>query len=304
MNIRLHFDGFWNGFTPHDNLFVWVLSQKHNVVIDDINPNLVFTLDRKKFKNAFTIYYNGGEPYYPIPNGDIGDYFIGSFYLDYPNYTRFSHYYLYLYEFVKNGVIPNLDFFNMEDRIIPTKTKFCSLVSRSMHGKRGRFLEKLNTYKKVETNAPPFYDFNIPFDTTSLNSSLPKINFIKDYKFNISFENNYRANYPSYPNAIIENGELLNMNGLINEKLVEPFVAGVIPIYWGSDRVHEEFNTNTFLNYYDFNNEDDLISRIIELDQNDDLYNSYFKQPISGVNDVLTLEHLVEMFENIIKNIK
>ena len=53
MNIRLHFDGFWNGFTPHDNLFVWVLSQKHNVVIDDINPNLVFTLDRKKFKNAF-----------------------------------------------------------------------------------------------------------------------------------------------------------------------------------------------------------------------------------------------------------
>lgn len=303
MDIRLHFDGFWMGFTPNDNFFVWVLSQKNNVIIDDVNPNLVITLDKKKYKNAFTIYYNGGEPYYPIPNENIADYFIGSFYLDYPNYVRFSHYYLYLYEFVKRNVITGLDFFKMVNRPIPEKTKFCSLVSRSLHGKRGRFLEKLNKYKKVETNSPPYYDFEIPFDNSSLNSSIPKINFIKDYKFNISFENNYRANHPSYPNAIIKNGELLNMNGLINEKLVEPFVAGVIPIYWGSDRVNEEFNPNTFLNYYDFKSDDDLIDKIIELDKNDGLYQSYFKEQISGINDVINLDYLVDMFENIIQKI-
>jgi hypothetical protein len=177
------------------------------------------------------------------------------------------------------------------------------MVSRSMHGKRGRFFEKLNKYKKVETNASPYHDFSIPFDGTSLNSTLPKINHLKDYKFNIAFENNYRAHYSSYPNAIIENGELNNMNGLINEKLVEPFVAGVIPIYWGSDRVHEEFNSNTFLNYFDFNSEDELIEKIIELDNNDNLYNSYFKEPISGPNDILTLDYLVDMFEEIIKKI-
>jgi hypothetical protein len=303
MDIRLHFDGFWNGFTPNDNVFVWVLGQKHNVIIDNINPNLVFTLDRKKFPNAFTVYYNGGEPYYPEPSNDIADYFIGSFYLDYPNYTRFPHYYLYLHFFIKNGIIPSLDFFKMTDRTYNQKTKFCSMVSRSMHGKRGRFFEKLNKYKKVETNASPYHDFSIPFDGTSLNSTLPKINHLKDYKFNIAFENNYRAHYSSYPNAIIENGELNNMNGLINEKLVEPFVAGVIPIYWGSDRVHEEFNSNTFLNYFDFNSEDELIEKIIELDNNDNLYNSYFKEPISGPNDILTLDYLVDMFEEIIKKI-
>lgn len=301
MDIRLHFDGFWNGFTPSDNLFVWVLSQKHNVVIDNVNPNLVITMDRRKYKDAFTIYYNGGEPYYPEPTNEIADHFIGSFYLDYPNYTRFSHYYLYFYLFIKHGIIPDLNFFNTSNRIIPTKTKFCSLVCRVINGKRGRFIEKLNKYKKVETNASPYHDFSIPFDSTSLNSTLPKINFIKDYKFNIAFENNYRAHHPSYPNAIIENGEMVNMNGLINEKLVEPFVSGVIPIYWGSDKVHEEFNTKTFLNYFDFNSEDDLIEKIIELDNNDDLYASYFNEPISTTNSVLTLDYLVNMFEDIIK---
>ena len=303
MDIRLHFDGFWDGFTPHDNVFVWALSQKHNVIIDNVNPNVVFTLDKRKFPNAFTIYYNGGEPYYPEPSIEIADHFIGGFYLDYPNYTRFSHYYLYFYLFIKHGIISNLDFFKTSDRLIPEKTKFCSMVSRSMHGKRGRFIEKLSKYKKVETNAPPYFHFNVPFDKTSLNSTLPKINFIKDYKFNIAFENNYRAHYPSYPNAIIENGEMVNMNGLINEKLVEPLVAGVIPIYWGSDRVHEEFNSKTFLNYFDFNNDDDLIDKIIEIDNNDELYASYFKEPISGVNDVLTLDYLVNLFDEIIKKI-
>jgi hypothetical protein len=93
------------------------------------------------------------------------------------------------------------------------------------------------------------------------------------------------------------------MSGLISEKLVEPLVSGVIPIYWGSKMVSEEFNTNTFLNYYNFENENNLIDKIIELDNNDNLYNFYFKEKISN-NYMINESYIVDLFDNITKMIK
>ena len=45
-----------------------------------------------------------------------------------------------------------------------------------------------------------------------------------------------------------------------------------IPIYWGNPRIDLEFNTKSFINYYDYKSEDDMIEHIIELDKNDDKY--------------------------------
>jgi|TARA_B100000700_G_scaffold320694_1_gene418460 hypothetical protein len=305
MDIRLYFHEFWGGFNKQDNFFVWILSQNHNVTVVDSNPNLVISLNDRPFPDVYTIYFNGGEPYFPVPTPEIADHFLGGFFLDYPNYTRFPAYYQYVYEFIKNGLIKDFSFFTQENRPIPPKTKFCSYVSRSLHGKRGRFFHKLNNVKKVETNVHPFKDFSIPFDNTSLNSSLPKINFIKDYKFNIAFENNFRATYPSYPNAVIENGEMVSMNGMISEKFIEPFISGVIPIYWGNDRIHEEYNPNSFLNYFDFESDEELIEKILEIDSDDKLYQSYFKEPIvsNKQSNVINLDYLINLFENIIQNI-
>jgi hypothetical protein len=93
------------------------------------------------------------------------------------------------------------------------------------------------------------------------------------------------------------------MSGLISEKLVEPFVSGTIPIYWGSEIVSKEFNSKTFLNYYDFKNENDLIDKIIELDKNDNLYNSYFKEKILN-NHMLNISYITNLFDDITNKIK
>jgi hypothetical protein len=299
MDIRLHFNSFWDELDKENNVWVWLLRQNHNVILDDINPNLVITMGlTKPFPNVYTIYYSN-EPFFP-QQCNFADHYLSNFYIENENHTRFPSYYMYIYEFVRSGLIKDLSFFYENDRPIPIKTSFCSFVSRSLTGKRGEFFHKLNQYKHIETNVAPYNNFTIPFDKSSFTSSRPKIEFIQKYKFNISFENNYRGNYSCFPNAKLNNGYLLDMGGLISEKLVEPFISGTIPIYWGSSMVSEEFNTKSFLNYYDFKNENDLIEKIIELDNDDSQYNLFFKESITN-SEVIKLEYMVNLMENAIK---
>jgi hypothetical protein len=40
-----------------------------------------------------------------------------------------------------------------------------------------------------------------------------------------------------------------------------------IPIYWGSPLINLDFNTKSFVNLHDFKSDEEVICRIIELDQ-------------------------------------
>ena len=51
-----------------------------------------------------------------------------------------------------------------------------------------------------------------------------------------------------------------------------------MPIYWGNPEIGKEFNTNSFVNFYDFNNLNEMVEHIIELDKNDELYLSKLNQ--------------------------
>ena len=174
----------WLEFDPEDNVFTWILRQKHNVVLDPQNPNLVFTMNRRNYLNAFTVYYSP-EPFFPDLQtiDSTYDYSMSGFFLDKPNYTRFPLYYSYLHEFIKVGLIDDLSFFLKESREIPSKTKFCSLVIGALHGKRSEFFHKLSRYKQVETNAAPYHHFDIPYDSGHHSSTVPKVDFVKKYKF-------------------------------------------------------------------------------------------------------------------------
>ena len=72
--------------------------------------------------------------------------------------------------------------------------------------------------------------------------------FISDFKFTFAFEN---SSFPGY----------------VTEKIYEPMFVNSIPIYWGSELIHKDFNTKSFVNCHDFNNDDEVIDRIIQLDQ-------------------------------------
>jgi hypothetical protein len=52
-----------------------------------------------------------------------------------------------------------------------------------------------------------------------------------------------------------------------------------IPLYWGNPLIDREFNTKSFINFYDFKNQSEMIDFIIELDKNDDKYLEMLNQP-------------------------
>ena len=78
--------------------------------------------------------------------------------------------------------------------------------------------------------------------------------------------------------------------GYVTEKICDVFKSNCIPIYWGHPDVVKDFNPTTFINATDYSNFDELIEYIIKVDSNEELYKSFFKEPLMSPewSDILT----------------
>jgi len=115
---------------------------------------------------------------------------------------------------------------------------------------------------------------------------MDKLSFLQQYKFTIAFEN---SSYPGYT----------------TEKLLQAFIAYKIPIYWGNPLIHKDFNTNSFINCHDYNNFEEVIERVIEVDKDDSLYREYItKSPIIANAEIEYLDEnsIIGRFEKIFSN--
>lgn len=70
-----------------------------------------------------------------------------------------------------------------------------------------------------------------------------------------------------------------NLPGYITERIVEAFMSGTIPIYYGTTQVIDIFNPRAFI-YYDINNPQEALDRIQYLENNPDAYDQMLKEPI------------------------
>ncbi len=142
--------------------------------------------------------------------------------------------------------------------------KFCNfVVSNGNCSERNLFFEKLSKYKKVDSGGRFLNNIGKIVDD--------KVKFQSEYKFSIAFENNaYRPGHSWY----------------ITEKIMQPMVANSIPIYQGADQVGQDFNTQSFVNYHDFNSMEKMIEYIIELDQDDAKYLAVLNQPWFSNNEI------------------
>ncbi len=245
--IKVKFDKLYDGFNISDNFFTRHLSVKYKVEISD-DPDFYFFTHPLFGSNNYLKYkchriFFGGENI--RADWNICDYvFDSDFYESNPRHKRWP---LWAYWSLIRVNQPK-SFNNLND-----KKKFCCMVvSNPKCQARNEFFHKLSKYKKVDSGGRFLNNIGFPVEN--------KIEFIKDYKFVIAFEN---SSFPGYT----------------TEKLIEPLMVNSIPIYWGNPVVGKDFNTGSFINIKDSSQFDDAINKILALDNDDDKYLAMRNEP-------------------------
>lgn len=146
------------------------------------------------------------------------------------------------------------------------KKKFCTFVVRNGNCTiRNRFMQELSKYKKVEC-AGSFMNNMTKHETAPEDDSVygdAYLGFLQQYKFMICFENCKKPGY-------------------ITEKILNAYMAGCIPIYWGSHEALTWLNPKAFLFLKDetMNSMNHLIEQIKHIDQDPASYHAMFKEPL------------------------
>jgi len=159
---------------------------------------------------------------------------------------------------------------------VPTKD-CCAIISNSDGMVRNRFLDSLE--KHIHIDYAGQYKNNVP-RIGGRYFSKETCDFISQYKFIVSMENSRDDTY-------------------ITEKIMNGFVAGVVPIYWGSSKVFDYFNKDRFLCL----EEDDdvsiqrVIDEVIRLSCDPIAYLEKINQP------VFLPEHTKHTVESIVKDV-
>jgi len=212
------------------------------------------------------------------PNFNVCDY---AFTFDYPITTRNYRLPLYRRCFEYKDLLLKRDV----EAISAQKRKFCSfMISNQKAKERTEFFKKLSDYKPVDSGGRFMNNIGRPIEQGRQN----KVDWMRNYKFNIAFEN---TTYPGYT----------------TEKILEAFVSGTIPIYWGNPLIGLDFNTKAFVNCHDFKSFDEVIEYVKEIDQNETLYQDYLRQPMlnGGVETEFCLEeNILARYDEIVGNHK
>lgn len=246
--IKINFTDFWPGFDKTNNYFYNLLKEEFDVEISNNPDYLFFSIfgNQHQSFNCIKIFYTGENIAPPL---GYCQYSFSFDYLDDNRNYRLPHYLLYdgYYDLARPKVI--------EESM--AKRKFCNFVASNGNCKeRNDFVTQLSKYKKVDCGGRWMNNIGYPVDD--------KRKFQSEYKFSIAFENNaYRPQHIGYT----------------TEKIMEPMTVNSIPIYWGNPRVELEFNTKSFINFYDFDSFQNMKEYIIELDNDNNKYLEMIKQP-------------------------
>jgi hypothetical protein len=246
--IKIDFSDFWGGFNKTNNYFYNLLIEEFEVEITNSPDYLFFSVFGQHHKNYNCVKIAYYAENIPAPLGYCQWAFSNDYLTDHRNY-RLPHYLLY------DGYCELAREKNIDESM--AKRKFCNfVVSNGKCQERNKFFTELSKYKKVDSGGR--WMNNIGYAVSD------KRKFQSEYKFSIAFENDaYRTQHPGYT----------------TEKIMEPMTVNSIPIYWGNPAIDREFNTKSFVNFYDFGNVKDMIDFIIELDKNDEKYLEILNKP-------------------------
>jgi hypothetical protein len=141
--------------------------------------------------------------------------------------------------------------------------RFCFfMVSNPANFVRNSFFQELNAYKRVHSYGRYMTnDLRLQNETQGKYWRDVKYDFLlkNTHKYAITFEH---SSYPWYE----------------TEKLMDAFLAGSLPIYWGSPKIEEDWNKKAFINYMVHKN--NTVNLIKEMDRNSSMFFDMYQEPV------------------------
>jgi alpha(1,3/1,4) fucosyltransferase len=262
--IRIWFADFWSDFDVRDNIFDSVLKEAGIAFrLSSWFPDLLiyscFGSQHKRYR-CKKVFYTGENV---RPNFSECDYAISFDYLEDVRHLRLPGYIYHAWSQarlmgLKDGLsaIRSMLLKDRDDeKILARKQKFCAfIVGNGSVERRNEFFYKLSKYRQVDSAGTWLNN------TGQVVRSVVKVQFLKDYKFNIAFENSSSPGYTT-------------------EKILDALLANCVPIYWGDPMVALDFSERCFVNVGKFESDEAAIQTIIELDRSDDMYRQYLAAP-------------------------
>ncbi len=272
--IKIQFTDFHPGFQPRKNwIYLWLEAHDYEPELSDTPDYLVFSVFGEKhlrYTDCVKIFYTGECQ---TPDFNLCDYALGFDYMDFGDrYMRYPLYYTY-----NVNAFPLMEKKHlMSEEQIAAKKDFCAFVVSNGRGAEQRvaFFHALNAVRRVDSGGKLLNNIGAPV--------ADKMAFQATHRFAIAFEN---TAYPGYT----------------TEKIVEAFAAGCIPIYYGDPCVVRDFNPNSFINCADFASFDEVVKRVVEIDDNPDLLRQYLRTP--ALNDPHTPKRVHEQLDAFLENI-
>lgn len=243
--ISIHFVDFWDKFQRDSNFLLKAIKEIYEVELDDSHPEIVFFShfgnDHKKYKKSVLFFFSGEPLDVDFSNCD---YALSWRFLKQSNHYRLPLFQMY-YQDVggwkqKYEQTKNTD--QLRSIWSEKKALCCMVVSNPKCEVRNEVFHELSKFIPVDSGGRFLNNIGGPVKN--------KADFIRDYKFVLSFEN---SNHPGYT----------------TEKIFEPILEGCIPIYWGNPHIGRDVNEKRILNFKNFKNVEDLANTILEIDSNE-----------------------------------
>lgn len=255
--VLIQFCDMHKGFNPLDNFIVRIIEKEFGEWELSDSPEFLFFscsgTDHYKYNNCVKVFITG-EPV--VANFSICDYAIAFPYMTYGD--RYLKRPAWFTHTPPDRIdIPGQS--SMSDDYLLNR-KFCNFVySNDTRGTavdfRKQFAKKLMEYKQVD--CPGRILNNMPSNSIAPRDGdwrAGKIDFIRDYKFTIAFEN-------------------CALPGYSTEKIEDPLIAHSVPIYWGDPDVKRQYKEGSYIYVNGLENDlDAIIEKIIYLDTHDEDY--------------------------------
>ena len=283
-SLRVGFSDMWENFNPEYNFFTLMLSEAGakldppvKVVGERATPDSSVTIFgpfghawRTLPESQPKIHYTG-ENTVPVKEAGVGlnlgfHHFdmAGEDYLRFPLWILEIDWFKADAERIMNPKPISLDLCTHVDASsIARKKKFCAfVVSNPSNPVRNTAFQWLSTYKPVDSAGTHMNTMGrgLFAGAGGGGGEQKKVEFLKDYKFCLAYENN-------------------SARGYTTEKFLHAKAAGCIPIYWGDPAIERDFSLSGAIDARNVKSDDELIKLVQSVDESDSEWLRRFAVP-------------------------